>query len=63
MTARQSGLKRGPASLIGGIAVGFAVLVLWCAIARNLDRLSFVSVITGAILAAAVAVWIRIADL
>ena len=51
------------ASLIGGIIVGAAVFSLWCVIARELDLLSPVVVIVGAMLGVASATWIRLANL
>lgn len=59
----QGEIKKGRASLIGGIAVGIAVLVLWTAIARDLGIASTATIIGGLAVAAAVAAWIRIADL
>ena len=59
----QAGLKRGRASLIGGVAVGVAVLALWIAIARDLAVDTVATIACGALVAVAVAVWIRVADL
>ena len=59
----QGEIKKGRASLIGGIAVGIAVLVLWTAIARDLGIASTATIIGGLAVAAAVAAWIRVADL
>ena len=59
----QGEIKKGRASLIGGIAVGIAVLVLWTAIARDLGIASTATIIGGLAAAAAVAAWIRVADL
>jgi hypothetical protein len=56
-------IKRGRASLIGGIAVGFAVLVLWTAIAHELAADNVVTLAAGVLAAAGVATWIRRADL
>jgi hypothetical protein len=56
-------IKPGKASLIGGIAVGFAVLVLWTAIAHELARDSVPVLIAGLLVAAGIAAWIRMADL
>jgi hypothetical protein len=56
-------VKQGKSSLIGGIAVGIAVLVLWTAIAHELAADSTVIIAFGVLVAAAVAVWIRLADL
>jgi hypothetical protein len=56
-------IKQGKASLIGGIAVGIAVLVLWTAIAREASADSAVVIALGALVAAGIASWIRLADL
>ena len=60
MTTR---IKPGKSSLIGGIAVGIAVLVLWTAIAHELAADGVVTVAVGVLVAAAIATWIRVADL
>ena len=56
-------IKKGRASLIGGIAVGIGVMALWVAIARELDAASEGMLATGAVVAALVALWIWKADL
>jgi hypothetical protein len=56
-------IKQGKASLIGGVAVGVAVLVLWLAIAHELAADGIVGIATGVLVASGVAVWIRLADL
>jgi hypothetical protein len=56
-------IKQGKASLIGGIAVGVAVLVLWSAIAHELAADNVVTLLIGLLVASAVAAWIRLADL
>jgi len=56
-------IKTGKASLIGGIAVGVAVLVLWTAVAHELATDSVAIIALGAVVAAAIAAWIRLADL
>ncbi len=62
MAARRS-VKQGKASLIGGFAVGFAVLVLWTAIAHELRVDTVPALIAGVLVAAGVGSWIRVADL
>jgi hypothetical protein len=57
--ARPTRLKRSRASLIGGIATGIGVFVL----AVLLMGTSPPSVAIGLVVALAVAVWIRLADL
>ena len=61
MTAQR--IKQGKASLVGGIAVGFAVLVLLTAIAHELAVDGVVIIGLGVLVAAGVAAWIRVADL
>jgi lipopolysaccharide export LptBFGC system permease protein LptF len=56
-------IKQGKASLIGGIAVGVAVLVLWVAIAHELAADHIVTLLIGLLVSSAVAAWIRLADL
>ena len=62
MNARAR-IKPGKASLIGGIAVGVAVFVLWAAIAHELAADGAVTLAVGLLVAAGVAAWIRLADL
>ena len=61
--ASERRIKQGKASLVGGIAVGAAVLVLWAAVAHELAADSAVSIVVGALVAAGIAAWIRVADL
>jgi hypothetical protein len=56
-------IKQGKASLVGGIAVGVAVLVLWAAVAHELAADSVAIVAVGVLVAAGIATWIRVADL
>jgi hypothetical protein len=56
-------IKQGKASLVGGIAVGIAVLVLWTAVARELAVDGIATIAVGVLVAAGVAAWIRVADL
>jgi len=56
-------IKRGKASLVGGIAVGIAVLVLWTAIAHELAVYTIPTIIAGVLIAGGIATWIRLADL
>ena len=62
MSARAS-VKTGKASLIGGIAVGLAVFLLWGAIAHELAADNAPVLIAGVLVAAGIAAWIRLADL
>jgi hypothetical protein len=59
----QGEIKRGRASLIGGIAVGIGVFALWVALARDLGAGGVGTLVAGFAVAAGVAGWIRIADL
>jgi hypothetical protein len=56
-------IKQGKASLVGGIAVGVAVLVLWTAVAHELAVDGAVMIAVGVVVAAGIATWIRVADL
>ena len=53
-------LKRSIASLIGGIAIGVFVLVLWLLLAGGTGPLAVVS---GLIVASLIGGWVRLADL
>ena len=59
----QGKIKPGRASLIGGIAVGVGVFGLWVALARDLGADGTGTIVAGFVVAAAIAAWIRIADL
>ena len=59
----QGEIKRGRASLIGGIAVGVGVFALWVALAHDLGAAGTGTIVAGVVVAAAIAAWIRIADL
>ena len=56
-------IKKSRASLIGGIAVGIGVFVLWTAIARDLAADGTGSLLLGALVGILVALWIWRADL
>jgi hypothetical protein len=51
------------ASLVGGIAVGIASMVLWVAVTRELGFGGPVTMGVGLLVCAAVAIWTRVADL
>ena len=63
MTVSGKRVTSGKASLIGGIAVGGASFVLWAAIARDLGAGSLPVMAAGLVVSAAIATWIRLADL
>jgi hypothetical protein len=56
-------IKKGRASLVGGIAVGVAVLALWSVIALDLQAASEPVMFMGGAVAALVGLWIWKADL
>ncbi len=56
-------IKQGKASLVGGAAVGIAVLILWTAIAHELGADSIPIIVAGVLAAVGIAMWIRVADL
>jgi hypothetical protein len=56
-------IKQGKASLIGGISVGLAVLVLWTGVAHELADDSAAVIAVGVLVASGIAAWIRVADL
>ncbi len=56
-------IKSGKASLIGGIVVGLASFALWTAIAHELRADTTLCLMAGMVVAAAIGVWIRLADL
>lgn len=53
-------LKRSVASLIGGIAIGIFVLVLWLLLAGST---SITAVASGLVAASLIGAWVRLADL
>ena len=56
-------IKPEKASLIGGIAVGIASMVLWVAVTREFGFDGTVTFGIGLLVCAAVATWIWVADL
>jgi len=56
-------IKRGRASLIGGIVTGVCVLGLWMAGAASLGVGGVGATVLGVLAGAGVAVWVRVADL
>jgi hypothetical protein len=63
MSVPRARIKSGKASLIGGIVVGLACFALWSAIAHEVGADSVLWLAVGAVVAAGVGAWIRIADL
>jgi hypothetical protein len=56
-------IKKSRASLVGGIAVGIGVFVLWAAIARDLGADGAGPLLLGGVAGTAVGLWIWRADL
>jgi len=63
MAALQGEIKKSRASLVGGIAVGIGVMVLWTALARDLGSAGVWPLLGGGFSAIVVALWIWKADL
>ena len=63
MSVSRARIKPEKASLIGSIVVGIASMVLWAAVTRELGIDSTVTLGVGLLVSAAVATWIRVADL
>ena len=63
MNAPRAPITTGKASLIGGIVVGIASLVLWLAVTRELGFDGPLSLSIGLLAAAAAGTWTRLADL
>jgi len=63
VAGRGGELKKGRASLIGGIAVAIGVFGLWMLLARDLGAGGAVSAVAGLLVAGSVGTWIRVADL
>jgi large exoprotein involved in heme utilization and adhesion len=63
MSAPRRHVTTGNASLIGGIVVAAATLVLWLAAARELGFHGNAVLALGAAVAAAAGIWTRLADL
>ena len=63
MNAPRTHITTGKASLIGGIVVGLASMVLWVAVTRELGFHGVMSLGAGILVSAAAGVWTRLADL
>ena len=61
--SQVSRLKRSPASLFGAFVIALGIFVLWYLVARELGLRDIVTLGVGLVVAAAVGVWIRVADL
>lgn len=63
MSAPRATVTTGKASLIGGIVVGIASMVLWVAVTRELGFDGKLVLGAGLVVAAALGLWTRLADL
>ena len=63
MSASSKRINPSKASLVGGIAVGIASMVLWLAVTRELGFGGALTLAAGLVVSVMVAVWTRIADL
>lgn len=63
MSGSRARVTQGKASLIGGIVVGIASMALWLAVTHELGFDGAVTLGAGLLVSAALATWIRIADL
>jgi len=63
MSAPRASVTTSKASLIGGIAVGAASLVLWWAVTRELGFSGPLILGVGGLVSAAIGLWVRVADL
>ena len=63
MSTPRARLKPEKASLIGGIVVGIASMVLWVAVTRELDFHGVITMGAGLLVSAAAGAWTRLADL
>jgi hypothetical protein len=63
MSQSRTPIKTGRASLIGGIAVGVASFILWALVTHQLGIDTPALLFCGLLVAAAVGLWIRAADL
>ena len=63
MSTPRSHVTTGKASLIGGIVVGIASMVLWVAVTRELGFYGTPVLAVGVLVAATAGIWTRLADL
>lgn len=61
--SQRGHVTSGKASLIGGVVVGIATLILWLAVTRELGFTGTPALIAGAGVAGVAGVWTRLADL
>ena len=63
MTVPRAHVTTGKASLVGGIVVGIAAMVLWVAVTNELGFHGPVMLVTGLLVSVAAGSWTRLADL
>jgi len=63
MSTPRTRVTTGKASLVGGIVVAIASMVLWLAVTHALGFHGIVVMGAGLVVAAAAGVWTRLADL
>jgi hypothetical protein len=63
MSALRAHITTGKASLVGGIVVSIASMILWVAVTRELGFHGNLALGVGVIVAVAAGIWTRLADL
>ena len=63
MSTPRAHITTGKASLIGGVVVAVASMVLWVAVTGELGFHGTPSLIAGLLVSAAAGIWTRLADL
>jgi len=63
MSAPRGHVTTGKASLVGGIVIGIASMVLWVAVPGELGFHRMPVLIAGLLVSAAAGIWTRLADL
>ncbi len=63
MSTPRVRVTTGKASLVGGIVVAIASMVLWLAVTHELGFHSMMSMGVGLVVSAAAGIWTRLADL
>ena len=63
MSTGRAHVTTGKASLVGGIVMAIAAMVLWVAVTRELGFQGALSLGIGAVVSAATGIWTRLADL
>ena len=63
MSAPRGHVTTGKASLIGGIVVGIASMVLWVAVTKELGFHGTLVLAMGVLVSVAAGIWTRLADL